>query len=127
MDYIFSNVFSDIMAELFPFAWFIISSVLFGKGIYDFVYKKYCKFGDYDSDAKNKISGIAVVATIIFLLVSCFNITGVSNKIAMDLLGDFSPIPIAIQVLAYLVRCLIALIIDMVFCIATWFFYLRHL
>lgn len=127
MDYILFNLFSNIMSAVFPFVWFVVSFLIFGKEIYRFVFRKYTETIFYDVDAEYRISRIAAVATIIFMVVSCFDITGVSNKIAMDLIGNFLPIPIAIQVLAYLLRCLIALIIDIIFCIVAWFFYLRHL
>lgn len=115
-------IISEILSKAFPIVWPVLSLVLFGKTVFCFVKNKYHDAGLYECDADGKISGIAFVATIIFMLFSVFDITGLaelcSNRITVD--------PITNLVFSYVLRWAIASVIDFLFCSIAWYIYLRQ-
>lgn len=115
-------IISEILGKIFPAAWPVISYFLFGKNIYGYVKNKYYELGLYEADADSKISGIAWIATILFMILSTFDIGGISSNIASQLTSD----PLLLFLLPYVLRWLSATIIDFIFCIVAWHFYLRQ-
>lgn len=115
-------ILSELFSATFPTAWAIISLILFGKNVFCFVKGKYHSQDMYDSDADNWISGLSFVATLVFLLFSIIDITGLASLLAKRLSSD----PIMVYLLSYPLRWVIAAIVDYIFCSIAWSIYLRH-
>lgn len=113
-------IISEILGKIFPLAWPVISYFLFGKNICGYVKNKYYELGLYEADADSKISCIAWIATILFMILSTFDIGGISSNMASQLTSD----PLLLFLLPYVLRWLNATIIDGTFCFAAWRFYL---
>lgn len=115
-------IISELLGIMFPAVWPVISYFLFGKNIYGYVKNKYYELGLYEADADSKITGIAWIATILFMILSTFDIAGISSNIASHLSSD----PLVLFVLPYVLRWIIAMIIDFIFCVVAWRVYLRQ-
>lgn len=113
---------SELLNAAFPAAWAVLSLILFGKNVFCFVKNKYHDHGLYEGDADTWISGIAFAATIVFMLFSVVDITGLASLLAKQLSGD----PIIAYLLSYPLRWAIATVVDFIFCSIAWNIYLRH-
>lgn len=115
-------IMSEFLSVAFPTAWTVLSLILFGKNVFCFVKNKYHDHGLYEGDADTRISGIAFAATIVFMLFSIVDITGLANLLAKQLSSD----PIMAYLLSYPLRWAIATVVDFIFCSIAWNIYLRH-
>lgn len=115
-------ILSELFSVAFPTAWAVLSFILFGKNVFCFVKNKYHDHGMYEGDADTWISGIAFAATIVFMLFSVVDITGLAGLLAKQLSND----PIMINLLSYPLRWVIAATVDYIFSSIAWNIYLRH-
>lgn len=115
-------IMSEFFSIAFPTTWAVLSLILFGKNVFCFVKDKYHDHGMYEGDADTWISGIAFGATIVFVLFSVIDFTGLASLIAKQLSSD----PIVAYLLSYPLRWAIATVVDLIFCSIAWNIYLRH-
>lgn len=115
-------ILSELFSIAFPTAWAVLSLILFGKNVFCFVKSKYHDHGMYEGDADTWISAIAIGATIVFMLFSVFDFTGLAGLLAKQLSSD----PIMVYLLSYPLRWVIATAVDFLFCSFAWYFYLHH-
>lgn len=121
LDYLFSTV----MESRFPNLWPVISLLLAGKCIYNFLRKHYIELGLYETGAEIQMTGIALLTSVPFAILPGFDPMGISLNIALWLTENIILTPILLHVLAYVIRCLFATIVETVFCSIVWNLYLN--
>ena len=114
-------IMSELFSNAFPTAWAVLSLILFGKNVFTFVNNKYHDHGMYEPDANSWITRIAVFASLIFLFFSFVDFTGLASLLAKWLTSD----PFMEFLLSYLLRWLIAAVVDFIFYAISWSIY-RH-
>lgn len=122
----FDYLFSTAMESQFPNLWPVISLYLAGKCIYSFLRKRYIELGLYETGADFQMTAIAVIASAPFVVLTGFApMEGISLNIALRLTENMVLMPGLTHILAYLIRCLFAAVIEVAFFSAAWNFYLK--
>lgn len=122
----FDYLVSTAMESQFPNLWPVISLWLAGKCIYNFLRKRYIELGLYETGADFQMTAIALIASAPFVALTGFTpMVRLSLNIAARFAENMILMPVLTHILAYLIRCLFASIIEVAICSVAWNFYLR--
>lgn len=113
---------NEFLYYAFPTIWPVLSFFVFGKNVYCFVKNRYYELGLYDPDVDEKTTGVSFLATIVFVFLSIFDITGLAGLISCHLCN----LPALIPIITCLLKFIIATIVDYIFYKVTWHIYLKR-
>ena len=69
---------NEFLYFAFPTIWPVLLFFVFGKNVYCFVKNRYYELGLYDPNVDEKTTGVSFLATIVFVFLSIFDITGLA-------------------------------------------------